>query len=53
MKVELDKEKKLNLKLQLELQKNDLKVKEEGNQIGIEVINRIHNERFKQFVYYH
>ncbi len=53
MKVKHGKEEKSNLKIELQLQKVNLKVPQLGGEIGIEVINRIYIERFKKFLYYY
>ncbi len=46
LKVKHDKKEKSNLKIKLQLHKVNLKVRQLGGGIGIEVINRIYNERF-------
>jgi len=53
LKVKHGKEEKSNLKIELQLQKVNLKVPQLGGEIGIEVINRIYIERFKKFLYYY
>lgn len=53
MKVKHGKKEKSNLKIELQLQKVNLKVPQLGGEIGIEVINRIYIERFKKFLYYY
>ncbi len=47
------KKEKSNLKIELQLQKVNLKVPQLGGEIGIEIINRIYIERFKKFLYYY
>ncbi len=53
MKVKHCKKEKSNLKIELQLQKVNLKVPQLGGEIGIEVINRIYIEGFKKFLYYY
>jgi hypothetical protein len=40
------------LKLYLELEKDYLKIEQERNKIGTNVIDKIYKERYKQLVYY-